>query len=287
MDMRKKNSLPTTERHILYILATKGFCSKKSKTHLNSLSSVLTLLREREQILDSEIIDESREIVGENDFECGNPLRFLRKAMIERAKHTSDYYFKSLWQGQDFYPIFVVEKEAIVRLFTDTLEPYRVRVVASRGNCSYPQMKELVSLFSDIQKTKIFLFSDCDYAGCADEYDLWRRAFRYTKKNPKVFVVERVALTQDQVLNVYKLNWIPLNPKDKNAKNFPNLKVSCELDALETKDLKDLIIKSVESCITNRQSWNTAKAREKWGKKAIQEFSKKLEVFIDKQKIYP
>lgn len=62
--MRLANSLPTTERHIMYLLEVKGFMNKKSDSDMKHFSRVMVRLREKHLIKNSEVVDFSREIMG-------------------------------------------------------------------------------------------------------------------------------------------------------------------------------------------------------------------------------
>jgi hypothetical protein len=288
--MRLANSLPTTERHIMYLLEVRGFMNKKKDSDMKHFSKVMVRLREKKLIKNSEVVDFSRKIMGEEDRESDSPLNWFKLSLTCGISSIPENYMKSRWHFQRYFPIFVIEKEALAPIFLQTLEDYRVKVVPSKGFPSYPQMMEIIELMPIKQETKFFLFSDCDYAGYDAERDLKDRIPRYSKIQYgfpfSLFDVDRIALTPQQVTSL-SLRQVPLNPNDTRAKNYPFLKIGCELDAMETKDLRALIIQSVESCISNRGEWNKAISLEKWGKKQLKHFSKNTEVFVKGAKIYP
>lgn len=289
-DMRLANSLPTTERHIMYLLEVRGFMNKKKDSDMNHFSRVMVRLREKHLIQNSEVVDFSREIMGEEDRESNSPIDWFKLSLVCNISSIPETYMKSRWKFQRYFPVFIIEKEALAPIFLQTLEGYKVKVVPSKGFPSYPQMMEIIELMPIKQETEFLLFTDCDYAGYDAERDLKDRIPRYSKIQYgfpfSKFKVERVALTPQQVVSL-NLRQVPLNQNDKRAKNYPFLKIGCELDGMETKDLRALIIQSVESCISNRAEWNKAISREKWGKKQLKNFSKNTEVFIKGVKVYP
>jgi hypothetical protein len=287
-------NIPFNERKLAYILEGYKFLNKKSESDMNILSDVACRLRLNGRIKRSWMVDYSRRITGEEDFECGTPMHFAKIRLSSSVRNLDYYYQKCLWSGQNEKPLFIMEKETMTEVFETILQDHRLKIVPSRGYPSFEQMCQIVEeLPVPPQRGHIFVFTDCDSSGYGAIDDLNNRIpeyqayLRIQKCMPKI---DRLALDENQVKNVYHLSYGTQNPNDTRNQKYKHLRpymLTAELDQLDTKDLKALIDKAVQSCINRPDVMELARSRESWGKRSLEYIGKNITVNLGQQQIYP
>jgi hypothetical protein len=289
-------NIPFNERKLAYLLEGYKYMDKSNEGHMNTLSKVSCRLRLKGQIKRNWMVDYSRRITGEKDWESEPTIRFARNRIESSISNLGWNYQKSLWDDQDERPLFIMEKETMTEVFETILQGQRLRIVPSRGYPSFEQMCQIVEeLPMSPQIGHIFVFTDCDSSGYGAIDDLNNRIPEYQKylqmdsyqEMPKI---DRLALDENQVKVVYHLSCGTQNPNDTRNQKYKHLRpymITAELDQLDTKDLKVLIDKAVQSCINDPDAMDLAKSRELWNKKSLDYIGRNITVNLGNQEIYP
>jgi hypothetical protein len=236
---------PLTIRQIYYRLVAANLIPNKRSAY-NQLSSWLVKARENGEVDDTRIEDRARQVLeAPNTF--SSPEQF-----VEAAKHwfkrLGNSYLRDLWEDQDFSLEVWVEKDALSRVISNVIEPYRVTLCPSRGYSSYTYIKRMAidERLSEVDKPVIILdFRDHDPSGIQMTEDLQTRFNRYGED--LAILVKRIALTIDQVR---QYNLIP-NPTKRADTRSPSYVTQfgdqCwELDAIEPSELQRIVRESVE-----------------------------------------
>lgn len=193
-----------------------------------------------------------------------NPKQILKSA--------ASSYKIDLWENQDFYIEIWVEKEALSGVIDDACYTYRVPYFSCRGYTSQSEQwaagMRMVDKINDGKTVLVLHFGDHDPSGIdmTRDNDERLKMFISAHADADNFSIKRMALNMDQV-DEYNP---PENPAKTTDSRFDAYKrqfgtSSWELDALDPKVIKRLILDEVEKYI-NFDIWNEDTERENEGK---------------------
>lgn len=165
-------------------------------------------------------------------------------------------YHTDPWATQEYRPFVIVEKEALVGVFTKVCREYDVPLLAARGYPSASVMREFVTqqvLTSD-QQPVVLHFGDHDPSGIDMTRDIDDRVEMFCE-GMQAIVMQRLALNIDQV----KKHKPPPNPAKTTDARFIQYKKrfgtsSWELDALNPQILSDLA-RSAITDLVDPKAW--------------------------------
>lgn len=193
---------------------------------------------------------------------------FLRRSRwnspSEILKTAADSYHMDLWEGQATRVFVVVEKEALVGVLDRVCRKYDVPLLAARGYPSGTVLHEFCE--NDIsgalatgQAAHILHCGDHDPSGIDMTRDLQERIDLFSRKHGTEVVLERIALTMDQI----KGQRLPPNPAKSTDARFRSYinkygKESWELDALPPRYLESLLSGRISGFIDS-EKWSLRK----------------------------
>lgn len=166
------------------------------------------------------------------------------------------------WLTQEYRPVVIVEKEALVGVFQRVCHDYDVPLLAARGYPSASVMREFVTtqVLTSEQEVVMLHFGDHDPSGIDMTRDIDDRVELFCD-GMRAGILRRLALNTDQVKH-YKP---PPNPAKQTDSRFVRYKKkfgtqSWELDALNPQLLSNLARDAIHELI-NKPNW------EKWERK--------------------
>lgn len=213
------------------------------------------------------IEDRTREFISRQRWESP-------KAIFQAAANS---YHTDPWATQDARPFLIVEKEALVGVFTKVCREYDVPLLAARGYPSASVMREFVEtqvLPSD-QQVVVFHFGDHDPSGIDMTRDIDDRCELFASGMEGLHL-ERLALNIDQV----KQHKPPPNPAKQTDARYINYKrkfgvSSWELDALNPQLLSDLARSAITKLI-RVPAWTKWQAKEEKTRAAMLKYANKF-----------
>jgi len=171
----------------------------------------------------------------------------------------ADQYHTDPWLTQQSRPFVVVEKEALVGVFTRVCHEYDVPLLAARGYPSASVVREFVKfhMLPSEENVTILHFGDHDPSGIDMTRDLDDRFNLFAYADEAAWTLKRIALNIDQV----KHHKPPPNPAKQTDSRFAEYKrrygvSSWELDALNPTILSDLARDNITGLI-DRKAWAT------------------------------
>jgi hypothetical protein len=192
--------------------------------------------------------------------------RWTSPKQILTAAATS--YHTDPWLTQEYRPFVVVEKEALVGVFTKVCHAFDVPLLAARGYPSASVMREFVDtqVIRSKQEVVMLHFGDHDPSGIDMTRDIEDRCHMFSglaEHEVPMFTLERLALNIDQV----KKHKPPPNPAKQTDARFSSYKrrfgvSSWELDALNPQILSDLARTAILELI-DTTAWKKWEAKEK------------------------
>lgn len=258
-EITRQYTIKLTLRQIYYRLVAQNLIPN-TKSSYKGLSSMLVRAREERKVDEDKIEDRSRQVLGSSDYGYDSPDDFM-EAMIKEFQGGFKYYNRKLWDTQETKLAIALEKDALSRLFLQTIEPYRMQLFPTRGYGSFTYVRTMAKELRSEQPVAVLYFGDFDPSGQDIERDLRERLARYGARN--IVEVKRIALTVDQI-NEYKLPPMPDDAetlaklrRDTRAAKY-GLDYAVELDALEPPVLQRLIEDEILSRI-DKDSWDDRK----------------------------
>lgn len=233
------NEGPVTVRQTFYRLVVLGLIEKDENEYRETVSRLMTEMREAGELDWSLVEDGSR-------FKRGPDLW---ESAAEYQKAMAANYRRNVWSNQPVAVEVWLEKEALASIVLDVTWEYGVPLFVAKGFSSATYVHDAAERIDNRDRDTVLLyFGDHDPAGVTMDADLGRRLARYTTKchadGSERFTVVRCGLNPSQIAH-YGLPSRPTkrNAQDYNAKNFAG--DSTELDALNPSDLRDLVEQAI------------------------------------------
>lgn len=188
---------------------------------------------------------------------------FERRSRWQDGAHAlrsvADQFHMDMWENQPVRPFVIVEKEALLGVFSRVCREYDIPVLAARGYPSVSVVREfvvedMVDTIDRGQDVAIFHFGDHDPSGIDMSRDLQDR-FNLFLERQGDYTFTRCALNMDQVEEVKP----PENPAKATDSRFMEYRrkygsSSWELDALPPTYLVDLVRKNIDPLIDD-EAW--------------------------------
>jgi hypothetical protein len=171
---------------------------------------------------------------------------------LNAVKHS---YRKDYWTNQPFHCEIWCEKDAVIGSIEDTTSELGVIVRVGRGFQSSTRVREIATLFNQINKPKVvFYLGDFDSSGIDIERDVRDRVRRYTRS----FEMRRLAIFGEDIRK-FKLPPQRIKTEDPRAETFRDMHGNqcVELDALPPSELRRRVRTAVTSLI-NKEAWERA-----------------------------
>jgi hypothetical protein len=239
-----KDDHPQTVRQVFYQLVARGVIEKTELEYKKTVGRLLGLMRLGDEISWDWIVDETRRGKITQTFDN----------VYDALSNTAKFYRRSALQDSDVYIEIWSEKEALAGIIYDAASEYDVPVMVSRG---MPSLSQVWGTFANIhnaatngKRSYVYQFGDHDPTGCLIPKTLEKRLgeFCLKYKTPLLPVLERIALTKDQIRQ-YRLPTRPTKREgNPHAKGFEGRSV--ELDALPSRILRQMVTDCVERHIT-------------------------------------
>ena len=205
------------------------------------------------------IVDETR------DLEIGVSYA-SKKAAYETLLYN---YAHPLWLDQKYNVEIGSEKGTVRGLIKEVLDEYRLGFLVFHGYTSATCAYEVAT---SITRPLIALYvGDHDPSGCdMRERDLPERLEKYGAENEYDIDFRVIALTKDQTTE-HNLPSIQAKPKDPRYKPYVEKHgAKCwELDALDPRQLRDILKREVEALI-DWEVWNASKDAERDAKRGFE-----------------
>jgi hypothetical protein len=236
---------PLTLRQIYYQLVSRGEI-KNTRSEYNMLSKLVKWMRIDDRLPWRALEDRSRRVSDKRGFES------LKDFVEQEVDYFLDGYTRCLVQGQEKYIEVWVEKDALMRLFVDTIYPYCLRAVVCKGYQSVTFIADFYKRAEQAimkgQTPVVLYFGDLDPSGVQMleatietlqvELDLWSVDFK------------RVALNPDHIRR-YNLPNDPDAAKVADPRYKAYVKrygtIAVELDALHPATLQKMIREAIEA----------------------------------------
>lgn len=238
-----------TVRQVFYkLLGMNGSDGKpivwNSSNQYKQMDKTLTKLRENGKLSFYSFEDRSREELGTEDREFGDINKFLM--LSERGFRESWRQFdRRMWKDQPNRVFILLEKDTLSKVFEDALASYRIKIYVGHGYESSTKMKQLADECLSDKNNIVLHFSDYDPSGVHMTKDARDRLTNYGAQN---LTVKRRALTPNLIkwsskYFGYSLPFNPFKVKDPRSYKYPIM--ATELDALDPRDLRKIIVHSV------------------------------------------
>jgi len=238
-----------TLRRCFYILVGKNEI-KNSRSAYQNLSLKLVEAREKGLVGWNMMVDRHRQILKRN----------TSISFDDAFENLCDFYRKDSMQDQDFYVEVWIEKDAVASVIYNFTSKLDIPLFVGKGFPSITHLKKASDRFKEQDKPcKILYISDFDPEGEFFPKKVLEKLNQYGCEN---IIVEKIALTREQIFKYGLLNNKEFKIKDKHKKKkyvrdfieenknfFPNEKgeVQIELDALSNKILLTILKKKLES----------------------------------------
>jgi len=254
---------PKSGRRYFYLALSHGYikpdmsatdAGKKSRdAAYDTVNEVLCALRKQGRLSWGMVLDLTRDIVK---------WRIYDSPRQARAELRRDYD-EDRWRGQDFYPVFVFEKDTMEPVCEPMAADWQMPFVSSRGYGSLKIEHEVADLlntrqFRTGQELIILFLSDLDPSGI-DLQRAWEKALAdFGVKCPFI----RVALTMEQVerpdLDIKRLSIEVKEGDSRSAKFIQQYGTRCwESDVLPA----EIIRQEIDSIIGQRLNWKLWRRR--------------------------
>lgn len=254
-----RERMQVTARTIYYRLVTMN----RVKNSLKSYKWVASLINDGRiaGIIDwNHITDMTREVWEPSEWDSP-----------EDSMQASVYWYRiPKWDNQDYYPMVLIEKDALKGVFMRPCNEYQVPLLSCRGYNSQTEMWKLAQRLERRieagQQPIVFHFGDHDPSGVNMTEDIIKRLEFFVGESVEV---RRIALTTDQI---HEFN-PPPNPakiKDPRARAYiaEHGESSWELDALDPYTLRNLLVENIES-VRDEDKLAESVAEEEEGKRIM------------------
>lgn len=227
-----REKIRATARTIYYQLVTINMVTNEPKSY-QWVTSLINDARLAGLIDWDHIVDMTREV--------DEPSQWDDPA--EAMDSLAYWYRVPKWDNQEFYPVVLIEKDALKGVMAHTCRSYQVPLLSCRGYPSQTVMQDLATRLGhrvDSGQTPVVLyFGDHDPSGLNMTPDIEGRLEMFIGEGVEV---KRMALNMDQV-ELYNPPPNPAKINDPRAKEY--LRVhgpkSWELDALKPAVLRELL----------------------------------------------
>lgn len=254
---------PATVRAVCYRLFVAGLIQDMSKSSTNSVSRLLKVAREENEIPWEWIVDESRE--AETVSMWGSPEEIFAAAVRQ--------YRRDYWQDQDTRVEVWSEKGTIRGTLDPVLKEYGVTFRVMHGYASATVINTIAEEASATDKDFIALYvGDWDPSGKhMSDVDLPQRLEKYGGWRVNV---HRIALLRDDLPDLPSFD-PESKVKDPRYRWFKsNVGTLCyELDAMSPPDLRARVEIGIRDCI-DLERWEDAIAVERVERESTEEFLK-------------
>jgi hypothetical protein len=232
---------PRTLRGLYYNLLSKEIIPaysepKKARAMYGKLSRCLVIARQRGMIPWNWIEDTSR---IPHEVSMWDDLSDFGADVI-RA------YRGNVWNTQPNYLEVWVEKDTMMRIFTEAVKPYGVAVNIGRGYDGWDSIYKASERYKDTDKpTTILYFGDYDPAG-EDMFRSLQERLGFFHTSPEIV---KCAITPEQIRQ-YKLPMALPKDKDTKSKRFTENSdglMCVELDALSVPVLQTMAKEEIEA----------------------------------------
>jgi hypothetical protein len=222
---------PMTVRQAFY-QATIHELVEKSEAGYNKVQTDLVLLRRAGVLPYHWLADNTRWQRKPRTF--NSP----QKALEETAR----FYRKALWEDADCYVEVWLEKDALAGVVWPVTSEYDVPLMVARGYASLSFLHTAAEYIDELNvPTFIYHLGDFDPSG-VNAGEKIEETLREMAPAAEIHF-ERVAVTPEQIAR-WDLPTRPTKTTDSRAKGFGA--VSVELDAIEPRQLRDLVRSAIE-----------------------------------------
>jgi hypothetical protein len=259
---------PASVRALCYRLFVAGLIQNMEKSSTNSVSRLLRIAREVDEIPWEWIVDESREAETANRWT--NPDEIIDSAVKA--------YRRDYWQEQAYRVVVWSEKGTVRGTLGPVLDEYGVTFRVMHGYASATVINDVAEMSTQSDKPLIVLYvGDWDPSGKhMSDVDLPRRLWEYGGK----LELRRVALVRDNLKSLPSFE-PETKRKDPRYRWFrEHVKTKCyELDALPPPELRNRVESEICSLI-DLGLWNHAKQIERVEVESMRAFHKSWQATI-------
>ncbi len=244
---------PISVRGVAYQLFTLKLTPDMSRNTVAGVSRILTTAREHGYIPWEWIVDDTRTI--EQRASWNDPTQFLAAAHAQ--------YRKDLWEAQPHRVMVVSEKGTVAGLLRPVIQDYGIAFGVYHGFGSATAVHDLAELSSNDERPLTLIYvGDHDPSGrYMSDVDLPGRIDRYGGEA----TIVRVAITPEQI-DEHGLPTFSAAEKKRDPRHDwfvgTHGEVCCELDALDPRQLRELVEREIEDCI-DWNIWTQSSATEK------------------------
>lgn len=253
---------PASVRALCYRLFVAGLIQDMGKSSTNSVSRLLRIARENDEVPWEWIVDESREAESANRWT--NPDAIITAAVRG--------YRRDYWQDQDHRVEVWSEKGTIRGTLGPVLDEYGVTFRVMHGYASATVVNDVADLSVESEKPLIVLYvGDWDPSGKhMSDVDLPRRLTKYGAK----LELKRVALTRDDLKSLPSFDPETKRSDPRHRWFMKKIKTRCyELDALPPPKLRGRVESQIRELI-DLDLWEHAKMIEQVEVDSMQAFHK-------------
>jgi hypothetical protein len=222
---------PQTVRGAFYQATVRGWVPK-SEAGYRIVQRALMLLRERGELPFNFLTDSTR-LMRKPDSYAG---------IDEVLSEAAEYYRRALWNNQNCYVEFWVEKDAVSGIVFEVTERWDVPLMVARGFSSLTFLHQSAAYLSQVEKPCfIYHLGDHDPSGVSAAENIERRLRQYAPDAEIHF--ERLAVTREQIA-AWSLPTRPTKMADTRSKMFDG--DSVELDAIPAWRLRQIVNDAIE-----------------------------------------
>jgi len=244
-----------TLRQLYYQFVARGYIPNKQSEY-KRLGEVINKARLAGLIDWDAIEDRTRSFDRRTRWENGRQI----------LQASADSFHMDMWEGQEYRPFVIIEKEALVGVLARICRQYDVPLLAARGYPSGTVLREFAveDILPNIHDQRIVIIhlGDHDPSGLDMTRDLRERIEMFSEFDSHGNEIEmhRVALNMDQI----KARKPPPNPAKTTDSRFGEYRrrygdKSWELDALPPEYLVELVEKNVQRFL-DAEVWNKRRA---------------------------
>jgi hypothetical protein len=223
---------PCTVRQVFYQASVRGIV-EKTEDGYNKVQNALVKLRLSDEIPFDWIVDNTRWRRKPKSYD----------SLEEALEDTADFYRRKLWSDADAYVEVWLEKDALAGAIYPVTSQYDVPLMTARGYSSITFLKSSAEAIEYEDKPAyIYHLGDFDPSGVDAALNIERRLCEFASGADIHF--ERLAVTERQI-DQWRLPTRPTKASDTRAKKFGS-RLSCELDAIEPRQLRRLVVSAIE-----------------------------------------
>jgi hypothetical protein len=222
---------PMTVRQVFYQATVHGIV-EKAESGYTKVQTDLVLMRRSGELPYRWLVDNTRW--------QRRPTTF---SSIEHAlRSTAAFYRKSLWDDAESYVEIWLEKDALAGVLTPVTDEYDVPLMVARGYSSASFLHSAGEVIRDLDvPAYIYHLGDFDPSG-VNAGEKIEQGLREHAPDAEIHF-ERLAVTPEQISG-WRLPTRPTKQSDSRAKGFGD--ISCELDAINPHQLRDLVREVIE-----------------------------------------